>query len=206
MQRPWPLVKANGFILVSESVPGIISAFSKAFKYTKGSKMNLSHWNGYVTAVSFLQPPCGGFRSETATWIQKWFKTSVGASIIEVSRHTWYSAIIVFQGGGDGRGYRVVIKKCVKYPGGPSLIKVTEICNRFGSIQKRLLIRNPPFTSETAVRRFQKRNGHLDPGAVYNKKSFGVSRKLYWLYIYICSTRVFQYGCDGHGYRYTFGV
>ena len=72
------------------------------------------------------------------------------------------------------------------------------------SLLKRL--RNGRFTSETAVRRFQKRNGHLDPGAVYNKKSFGVSRKLYWLYIYICSTRVFQYGCDGHGYRYTFGV
>ena len=27
--------------------------------------------NGYVTAVSLLTPPCGGFRSETATWIQK---------------------------------------------------------------------------------------------------------------------------------------
>jgi hypothetical protein len=25
-------------------------------------------------AVSILKPPCGGFRSETATWIQKWFK------------------------------------------------------------------------------------------------------------------------------------
>jgi hypothetical protein len=34
--------------------------------------------NVYVTAVSLLKPPCGDFRSETATWIQKWFKISVG--------------------------------------------------------------------------------------------------------------------------------
>jgi len=34
--------------------------------------------NSYATAVSLLKPPCGGFRSETATWIQKWFKISVG--------------------------------------------------------------------------------------------------------------------------------
>jgi hypothetical protein len=36
--------------------------------------------NGYVTAVSLLKPPCSGFRIETATWIQKWFKKSVGTS------------------------------------------------------------------------------------------------------------------------------
>jgi hypothetical protein len=38
--------------------------------------------NGFVTAVSLLKPPCGDFRSETATWIriQKHFKKSVGAS------------------------------------------------------------------------------------------------------------------------------
>jgi hypothetical protein len=36
--------------------------------------------HGYVTAVSLLKPPCGVFRSETATWIQKWFKKSVGTS------------------------------------------------------------------------------------------------------------------------------
>jgi hypothetical protein len=34
----------------------------------------------FVTAVSILKPPCGGFRNETATWIQKWFKKSVGIS------------------------------------------------------------------------------------------------------------------------------
>jgi hypothetical protein len=32
------------------------------------------------TAVLLLEPPCGGFRSETATWIQKYFKKSVGTS------------------------------------------------------------------------------------------------------------------------------
>jgi hypothetical protein len=26
----------------------------------------------FVTAVSILKPPCGGFRSETATWIRKY--------------------------------------------------------------------------------------------------------------------------------------
>jgi hypothetical protein len=31
-------------------------------------------------AVSLLKPPCGGFRIETFTWIQKWFKKSVGTS------------------------------------------------------------------------------------------------------------------------------
>jgi hypothetical protein len=29
-------------------------------------------------AVSIPKPPFGGFRSETAIWIQKWFKKSVG--------------------------------------------------------------------------------------------------------------------------------
>jgi len=36
--------------------------------------------NGRVMAVSLLKPPCGGFKSETATWIKKWLKKSVGAS------------------------------------------------------------------------------------------------------------------------------
>jgi hypothetical protein len=31
-------------------------------------------------AVSILKPPCGGFRSETIIWIQKWFKKSVRTS------------------------------------------------------------------------------------------------------------------------------
>jgi hypothetical protein len=26
-----------------------------------------------TTAASLLKPPCGGFRIETVTWIQKWF-------------------------------------------------------------------------------------------------------------------------------------
>ena len=34
----------------------------------------------FVTAVSRLKPPCGGCRSETTTWIQKYFKKSVGTS------------------------------------------------------------------------------------------------------------------------------
>jgi hypothetical protein len=29
---------------------------------------------------SLLKPPLGGFRSEIVTWIQKWFKISVGTS------------------------------------------------------------------------------------------------------------------------------
>jgi hypothetical protein len=32
LQRPWLLVKGNGFILVSECSPGIISVSSKAVK------------------------------------------------------------------------------------------------------------------------------------------------------------------------------
>jgi hypothetical protein len=45
MQRPWPFVKGNGFILVSEYLPGFISVSSKVVKYinTKGPKPDLSH-------------------------------------------------------------------------------------------------------------------------------------------------------------------
>ena len=63
-------------------------------------------WNGCVTAAVSLLKLKGVFRSETATWIQKWFKMSVGTSSsrnLESSR-----GIIVFQGGGDGRGYRSI--------------------------------------------------------------------------------------------------
>jgi hypothetical protein len=35
MSRPWSLVKGNDFILVSECLPGIISASSKAVKCGK---------------------------------------------------------------------------------------------------------------------------------------------------------------------------
>ena len=47
-----------------------------------------------------------------ATWIQKWFKISAGAS------RKLYSIYNSFPGGGDGRGY--IIKICVKHkaPGG----------------------------------------------------------------------------------------
>jgi hypothetical protein len=48
-----------------------------------------------------MKPPCSGFRSETATWIQKYFRISAGASR-EVSRYT----VIVFQGGDDGQAHR----------------------------------------------------------------------------------------------------
>jgi hypothetical protein len=47
----------------------------------------------------------GGFRSETATWIQKWLKKSAGSS-----RKLQIPGIIVFKGGDDGRGYRNMFK------------------------------------------------------------------------------------------------
>jgi hypothetical protein len=53
----------------------------------------------------------GSFTSETATWIQKWFKEPLGlleSSTVDVT---------VFQGGDDGRGHHV--GKCTKYFGGP---------------------------------------------------------------------------------------
>jgi hypothetical protein len=53
-----------------------------------------------VLSVSLLKPPFGGFRSETVTWIQKWFKKSDGTS----------RKLMVFQGGDDGRGYRNMCK------------------------------------------------------------------------------------------------
>ena len=39
----FPLVKVNGFILVSESLPEIISASSKAVNYIKGYNLNLGY-------------------------------------------------------------------------------------------------------------------------------------------------------------------
>jgi hypothetical protein len=59
------------------------------------------------------------------------------------------------------------------------------------SLPKRL--RNGRFTSETTVRRFQKRNGHLDSEAL--KK---IPLQLLESSIYII---IFQGGGDGRGYR-----
>ena len=61
MQRPWPLVKGNGFILVSVCLPGIISASSKAVNYPKGSKPNPGHWHymGGTGYVQYSQVQCG---------------------------------------------------------------------------------------------------------------------------------------------------
>jgi hypothetical protein len=53
-------------------------------------------------------PPFGGFRSKTATWIQKWLKKSVGAS--ESTSYNRFSR---------RRRRGVVIEICIKYPGGP---------------------------------------------------------------------------------------
>ena len=48
MQRPWPLVKDKGIILVSgrllcNTIPGIISAFCKLVIVTKESILDLGH-------------------------------------------------------------------------------------------------------------------------------------------------------------------
>ena len=37
---------------------------------------------GYLVAVSLLKPPCGGFRSENVTWIQKCFFLESSIDII----------------------------------------------------------------------------------------------------------------------------
>jgi hypothetical protein len=47
-----------------------------AVAYCRYKFVTVSLPNGYVTATLILKPPCGGFRSETATWIKKWFKIS----------------------------------------------------------------------------------------------------------------------------------
>ena len=36
--------------------------------------------SGHVAVASILKPPHGNFRSETTTWIQKWFKIPAGTS------------------------------------------------------------------------------------------------------------------------------
>ena len=38
-----------------------------------------------AVAVSILKQPCGGFRCETATYIQKWFKILYQLEILESS-------------------------------------------------------------------------------------------------------------------------
>jgi hypothetical protein len=73
-ERLLPLVKGNGFILVSEFLPGIISAPSKVAKCIKGSILDLSHWYTYICyaryrfmAVLLLILLCNGrFTYETA--------------------------------------------------------------------------------------------------------------------------------------------
>ena len=80
----------------------------------------------YITvkflAVSLTKRPCNGrFTSETAIWIQKWFKKSVGTSETAIWIQKWFKksvGIIVFQGGDDGRGYR----NMCKIAGGPKPI------------------------------------------------------------------------------------
>jgi hypothetical protein len=68
--------------------------------------------NGCVTAVSHLKPPCGGFRSETATWIQKHKEKSVGTS------RGLSLDIVVFQVGDDERGYRNMYREGHRLRGG----------------------------------------------------------------------------------------
>jgi hypothetical protein len=58
---------------VTEIIPGKHPhTIIKPLPLTNGQR------NIYLMSVSILKPPCGGFRSETATWIQKWFKMSAG--------------------------------------------------------------------------------------------------------------------------------
>ena len=47
---------------MSESLPGIIPASSKAVNYTKGSKPDLSHWHGmlYCASIVFFSRPESG--------------------------------------------------------------------------------------------------------------------------------------------------
>jgi hypothetical protein len=56
------------------------------------------------------------FRSEIATWIQKWFKISAG----KLLESPVYRALLVFQGRDDGRGYR----NMCKIPQGPNLNEI----------------------------------------------------------------------------------
>jgi hypothetical protein len=58
------------------------------------------------------------------------------------------------------------------------------------SLPKRF--RNGRFNSETAMRRFQKRNGHLDPKAL---------KKIRWGFYKAPDVIVFPGGDDGRGYR-----
>jgi hypothetical protein len=52
-----------------------------AVAYNRHKKSVPFHFrNGFLAAVSLLKPPRGGLRSETATWIQKHLKISVGTS------------------------------------------------------------------------------------------------------------------------------
>ena len=46
------LVKADGFILVSECPPGVIPVSSKVFIVIKGSEPHLSHWRAVHSSAS----------------------------------------------------------------------------------------------------------------------------------------------------------
>jgi hypothetical protein len=54
-----------------------------AVKYNRYKFVTNGHGYGYdthVTVVLLLKPPCGGFKIESATWIQKRFKTPARTS------------------------------------------------------------------------------------------------------------------------------
>ena len=60
-----------------------------------------------MTAVSLLKPPCGGFRSETATWTQKPFEIPAGASR-EPFRYNIYLTAMFFKA--EATGVVIVIR------------------------------------------------------------------------------------------------
>jgi hypothetical protein len=65
--------------------------------------------NGRFTIHLLPKPPCGGFRSKTATWIQKHNSLKYPLGLLESSiYYIIYSNS--FRGGGDGRGCRNTYK------------------------------------------------------------------------------------------------
>ena len=96
--KPLPLTNGHGRCMAATSERALVSVGEWPLHMTVVNLKSFHFRNGFVTAVSLLKTPCGGFRSETATWIQKWFKKALRASII------------VIQGGDDERGYRNVCK------------------------------------------------------------------------------------------------
>ncbi len=78
--KPLPLTNGHGRYITAAPERALVSVGEWPLHAAVINLQPIHSRNGFATAVSLLKPPCGGFKRETTTWIQKWLKISVGNS------------------------------------------------------------------------------------------------------------------------------